>query len=153
LSELRAALVTPLTGSLARFGRESAAALTLWAEHAADLPPSWTGVDLDVLDADPNPGAAMRAAIEARPDVLFGPYGSSTTVAAAGVTDRAVWNHGGATSRLSRPAFPHVINVLSPASSYFAGTSGRYARRTQMSDPCAYCTVPAVSAGTWPPVP
>ena len=122
MSELRAALVTPLTGSLARFGRESAAALTLWAEHAADLPPLWTGVDLDVLDADPDPEAAMRAAIEARPDVLFGPYGSSTTVAAASVTGRAIWNHGGATSRLSRPAFPHVINVLSPASSYFAGT-------------------------------
>ncbi len=122
MSELRAALVTPLTGPLARFGRESAVALTLWAEHAADLPPSWTGVDLEVWDADPDPGAAMRAAIEARPDVLFGPYGSSTTVAAAGVTDRAVWNHGGATSALCRPDFPNVINILSPASSYFAGT-------------------------------
>ena len=31
-----AALVTPLTGKLARFGRESATALTLWAEHAAE---------------------------------------------------------------------------------------------------------------------
>ena len=34
---LRADLVTPLTGKLALFGRESATALTLWAEHAADL--------------------------------------------------------------------------------------------------------------------
>jgi len=36
-------------------------------------------------------------------------------------TDRVVWNHGGATSQLSWPAFPQVINVLSPASTYFAG--------------------------------
>ena len=34
---------------------------------------------------------------------------------------RVLWNHGGATSRLARPAFPQVINVLSPASTYFSG--------------------------------
>ena len=121
MTRLHAILVTPLTGSLARFGRESAEALTLWAEHAADLPPSWTGVDLNVLDADPDLGGAMRAAVEAHPDVLFGPYGSSTTLAAARATDRVLWNHGGATSALRRPDFPHVINILSPASSYPAG--------------------------------
>jgi hypothetical protein len=44
-------------------------------EHAAELPPSWTGVDLDVLDVNPDPGGAMHAAVEARPDVLFGPCG------------------------------------------------------------------------------
>lgn len=43
---LRAALVTPLTGKLAHSGRESATALTLWAESAAELPAPWTGVDL-----------------------------------------------------------------------------------------------------------
>ena len=121
MSRLRAALVTPLTGPLVRFGRESATALRLWAEHAAELPSPWTGVDLDVLDANPDPGTAMRAALERRPDVLFGPYGSSPMVAAARVTNRAIWNHGGATSALSHPGFPHVINVLSPASSYFTG--------------------------------
>jgi branched-chain amino acid transport system substrate-binding protein len=36
-------------------------------------------------------------------------------------TDRVVWNHGGATSQLSWPAFPRVVNVLSPASTYFDG--------------------------------
>jgi branched-chain amino acid transport system substrate-binding protein len=121
MSRLRATLVTPLTGPLVRFGRESATALSLWAEHATDLPPPWTGVHLDVLDANPDPESAMRAAVESRPDVLFGPYGSSPMVAAARVTNRAIWNHGGAASALSRPGFPHVINVLSPASSYFSG--------------------------------
>ena len=37
---LRAHLVTPLSGKVALFGRESAAALTLWAEHAAGSRPS-----------------------------------------------------------------------------------------------------------------
>lgn len=118
---LRAALVTPLTGKLAGFGRAGATALTLWADHAAELPAPWTGVDLEVWDAAPDPGAAVRAAVAARPDILFGPYGSSPTVAAANATDRVIWNHGGATSALARPDFPHVINVLSPASSYFDG--------------------------------
>lgn len=121
MSRLRAALVTPLTGRLARFGRESATALTLWAGHAANLPPPWTGVDLEVLDAGEDAGPAMRAAADLQPDVLFGPYGSSTMLAAARAADRVVWNHGGATSALRRPDFPRVINVLSPASSYFSG--------------------------------
>ncbi len=121
MPELRAALVTPTTGPLARFGRESAAALTLWAEHAAELSAPWTGVNLEVLDAAPDPDAAVRTAVDAHPDVLFGPYGSSPTLAAARATDRVLWNHGGATSALRRPDFPGVINVLSPASSYFDG--------------------------------
>jgi len=118
---LRAALVTPLSGSLAQFGQASATGLALWAEHAARLPSPWTAVEFDVRDTAPDPGVAMRAAIDTHPDVLFGPYGSSPMLAAMRVTDRVVWNHGGATSQLSRPAFPQVINVLSPASTYFTG--------------------------------
>src|SRR3989441_8495537 len=121
MTRLRAALVTPLTGPLAQFGQASAAGLALWAKHAARLPSPWTGVELAVQDMATEPGAAMRAAVAAHPDVLFGPYGSSTMLAAASVTDRVIWNHGGATSQLSRPAFPQVINVLSPASTYFTG--------------------------------
>ncbi len=34
----------PENGPLARFGRESAWALTLWAEHAAELPAPWSRV-------------------------------------------------------------------------------------------------------------
>jgi branched-chain amino acid transport system substrate-binding protein len=120
MARLRAALVTPLTGPLARYGEASAKGLALWAEHAAHLPP-WTGVELDVRDATNDPAAAMRAALDTHPDVLFGPYGSSTMLATMRVTDRVVWNHGGATSQLRRPAFPQVINVLSPASTYFDG--------------------------------
>src|SRR5438105_9141854 len=121
MTTLRAALVTPLTGPLATFGRASATGLAVWAKHAARLPAPWTKVELDVRDTGSDSGAAMRAAVETRPDVLFGPYGSSTMLAAMRVTDRVVWNHGGATSQLCRPAFPQVINVLSPSTVYFAG--------------------------------
>ena len=121
MTRLRAALVTPLTGSLASFGYASAAGLRLWSSYAAHLPSPWDDVELDVRDTAADPGAAMRAAIAAHPDVLFGPYGSSAALAALRVTNRVVWNHGGATSRLSRPAFPQVINVISPASTYFTG--------------------------------
>ena len=120
MTSLRAALVTPLTGPLAPFGQACATGLSLWARHAARLPP-WTGVDLDVRDTGSDVGASIRAVLATHPDVLFGPYGSSTMLAAARVTGRAIWNHSGATSQLSRPAFPQVINVLSPASTYFTG--------------------------------
>src|SRR6266516_7056014 len=121
VTNLRATLVTPLTGPLAPFGQACATGLSLWARYAARLPPPWTGVELDVRDTAADPEAAMRAAIDTYPEVLFGPYGSSTMLAAMRATDRVVWNHGGATSQLSWPAFLHVINVLSPAATYFDG--------------------------------
>ena len=121
MTSLHATLVTPLTGPLAPFGQACATGLTVWAQHAALLPPPWTDVDLDVRGTGSDVGASIRVAIDTHPDVLFGPYGSRTMLATARVTDHVVWNHSGATSQLSRPAFPHVINVLSPASTYFTG--------------------------------
>jgi branched-chain amino acid transport system substrate-binding protein len=121
MTRLRAALVTPLTGPLAQYGQASATGLTLWVRLAARLPPPWDGVELTVHDTASDAGAAMRDAASTHPDLLFGPYGSSPMLHAARITDRVIWNHGGASSQLSRPAFPHVINVLSPASTYFTG--------------------------------
>lgn len=42
-------------------------------------------------------------------------------LSAARACERVMWNHGGASSRLVRPAFPHIINILAPASTYFSG--------------------------------
>jgi branched-chain amino acid transport system substrate-binding protein len=122
LSVLRAVLVTPLSGPLAGYGKASAHGLRIWAEEAASLPPPFASVGLEVHDAHPDPARAMRTATAAPPEVVFGPYGSGPTVAAAAATERVVWNHGGSTSRLARSAFPNVVNVLAPASSYFEGT-------------------------------
>jgi ABC-type branched-subunit amino acid transport system substrate-binding protein len=92
-------------------------ALDLWSDYAS--------ATLAVVDAHPDPAVAMTAAAAGRPAVLFGPYGSSPAVAAIGAVTRpdgpAVWNHGGATSRLAWPRFPRVLNVLAPASTYFRG--------------------------------
>ena len=116
---VRAALVTPLSGPLAGFGRAGAHALRLWARSAAALPGSHGRVELTVHDCGPGLAPALRAALDDRPELLFGPYGTRDALAAARGTDRLIWNHGGATGRLSR--FGHVVSVLSPASSYFEG--------------------------------
>lgn len=121
MAKLRVALVTPLTGPLGLFGTTCATALTLWAKRAASLPAPWTEIELDVRDTGSNTGAAVRAALETQPDVIFGPYGSGPMLNAARACERVLWNHGGASSRLAKPTFPQVINVLSPASTYFAG--------------------------------
>jgi ABC-type branched-subunit amino acid transport system substrate-binding protein len=106
----RAVLVTPLSGPLARFGRAGASALALWAECS--------GVGLEVIDAYPSAASAIRAAEASRPDVVFGPYGSGPALAAAAASTGVVWNHGGATARLARPAYPGFVNVESPAYDY-----------------------------------
>jgi hypothetical protein len=48
-----AALVTPLSGPLARYGRAGAAALALWAAEAQ--------VELELTDAHPSAAAALAA--------------------------------------------------------------------------------------------
>lgn len=108
----RAVLVTPLSGPLARFGKAGASALGLWAGRS--------GVSLEVIDAYPSAASAIRAAEARRPDVVFGPYGSGPALAAAAASTGVVWNHGGATARLARPAYPRVVNVESPAYRYLA---------------------------------
>ncbi|HUO37602.1 MAG TPA: ABC transporter substrate-binding protein [Mycobacterium sp.] len=112
LAVARAILVTPLSGPLAIFGRPGARALELWAEQS--------GVRLDVIDAHPSTAAAISAAEAVRPDVMFGPYGCGPAMVAAGAAAGVLWNHGGATARLARPAYPRVVNVPSVASSYLA---------------------------------
>jgi ABC-type branched-subunit amino acid transport system substrate-binding protein len=108
----RAVLATPLSGPLARFGKAGASALALWAQHSA--------VSLRVIDAYPSAASAIQAAEASRPDVVFGPYGAGSALAAAAASTGVVWNHGGATARLARPAYPRVVNVESPAYRYLA---------------------------------
>src|SRR5437763_1101672 len=110
---LCAALITPLSGPLARYGRAGATGLRLWAAQA--------GVDLAIADAYPSAAAAVRSvAGRHRIDVLFGPYGAGPAVAAARAAPTILWNHGGASARLVRQAFPHVVNVPAPAATYLA---------------------------------
>src|SRR5690348_12883659 len=138
---LRAALVTPLSGPLGGFGQAGAAALSLWADWPSDRPSDGHSdghsdrrgsrfparVELTVVDAHPDPVAALRRAERTAPDLLFGPYGSSTTAAVAGATSRLVWNHGGARV----PAMGNLVSVLAPADTYFRGA----VRAVRAADP------------------
>ena len=108
---MRAALVTPLSGPLAMFGRAGADGLHLWAQSVQ--------AELTVHDAGPGVAGALRAALDERPDLLFGPYGTGPAAALARATDRLIWNHGGAGDRMA--SHRHVVNVLSPCSTYFEG--------------------------------
>lgn len=119
MTALRAALLTPLSGPLAPFGIQGANALRVWATRASGLAAPWTGVELELIDAYPSAAAAMHAAIGANPDVFFGPYGAGPAFAAAQASHRVVWNHGGATARLRRQGFNHILNVIAPAATYF----------------------------------
>jgi hypothetical protein len=101
-----------MSGPLARFGKAGANALAIWAERSA--------VTLEVIDAYPSAASAIGAAEASRPDVVFGPYGSGPALAAAAASKGVVWNQGGATARLARPAYPRVVNVESPAYRYLA---------------------------------
>jgi len=111
---VRAALVTPLSGPLAGYGRAGAAALELWAGWFAGR----DAVKLETYDAYPDPVNAVRRAERDGFDLLFGPYGSGPAASAAGATKHLMWNHGGARVR---PA-GNVVSVLAPAVRYFDGT-------------------------------
>src|SRR6478752_7471632 len=101
-----------MSGPLARFGKAGANALAIWAERSA--------VTLEVIDAYPSAASAIGAAEASRPDVVFGPYGSGPALAAAAASTGVIWNQGGATARLARPAYPRVVNVASPVYRYLA---------------------------------
>lgn len=113
---LRAVLVTPLSGSLARFGQDGARALDLWARH-----PHADRVELGVYDSHPDLGAALRDGLAGNPDIVFGPYGSGPARRVATAADRLIWNHGGASTQLTWGKAPNVINVLAPADTYLHG--------------------------------
>jgi len=114
---IRAAMVTPLTGPLAMYGRVAGEAVRLWVDEVAE-PES---VALTLYDTHPDPVSALRQAEASRPDVLFGPYGRGPALAVARATSRLMWNGGGATARLAAPEFENVVNIPAPAASYFQG--------------------------------
>lgn len=123
MARMRALMVTPLSGPLARYGRVTATALDLWARHAAALPRAWDGVDLAIEDSHPDPARALQRGLPAAPHLIFGPYGSGPARKTLTATRRVVWNHGGALSTLCWAAFPAVVNILAPASTYFVGAA------------------------------
>lgn len=89
-------------------------------------------------------------------DLLFGPYSSRLTLAAAPVADDrdvVLWNHSGATDALYDGGFEWLVGVLSPASRYFHGLLDMLDRLESSAPSVAVCWSrggsfgPAVAAG------
>ncbi len=107
-------------------------------------------MDLAIADAYPS-AAAARASVAVRDhvDVRFGPYGAGPAVAAARVAPTVLWNHGGASARLVRQAFPHVVNVPAPAATYLAAVINAPAPPSSPAPRLYSCTREQGSAARW----
>jgi hypothetical protein len=105
-----------LSGRYAPFGLAIAQGLGTWQE----LEP---GARLVIEDDASDPEGLARAfrRLEARCDLLLGPYSTRLMRAAAGLAadrDRVLWNHGGAGDDVQALAPGHVLSTLTPASRY-----------------------------------
>lgn len=112
---LRAGAALHMSGRYAFGGRMAAEGLRAWADLR--------GAYLEVIDSQSRDDAVgdHYADLSERCEVLFGPYGSGATRAAAAVMGPAatpLWNHAGAAAR---PTSARMIDVLAPAERYWAG--------------------------------
>lgn len=126
---ISAGATLPLSGPSGRFGRDAATALSAWSRSR--------GVRLILVDCGDSPerAAAETARLAGRVDLLFGPYGSGLTRAAAEAcasTGAVLWNHGGAAVPVRRG---RVVDVLGPAERYWEGLPAFMA--AQMVPPAA----------------
>ncbi|MEQ9114076.1 MAG: ABC transporter substrate-binding protein [Miltoncostaeaceae bacterium] len=115
LAGLRAAAALSLTGRYAGPGSQAAEGLRAWA---ADR-----GVDLRVEDdrSDPDRTGGLYRRLAGECDLLFGPYGSGPTRAAARAlagSPAVMWNHGGAATE---EGAARVVSVIGPAGRYWTG--------------------------------
>jgi branched-chain amino acid transport system substrate-binding protein len=122
-----------LSGRFAVQGDQARRGLSLWAEHANERGglAVWPGeprlpVSLRVYDDGSTiagaTAATERLIVQDGVGLLFGPYGSVLTLAAAEVAarhGRVLWNHGGSSDALEQRGHRHVVTLLSPASRYF----------------------------------
>ena len=122
-----------LSGRFAVQGEQARRGLALWAEHVnqqgglavwPDKPRQPVSLQL-YDDGSTRAGvvaATERLIAEDGVGLLFSPYGSVLTLAAAEVAERrgrVFWNHGGSSDALDARGWRHVITLLSPASRYF----------------------------------
>ncbi len=115
-----------LSGQFEAQGRQALAGLQAWARDANALSPGSFEV---IHHDDASDPAAVRAVtrrliIEDRVDLLFGPYSSVLTSAAAEVAEdrgKLLWNHGGASDQVYQQGYGWIVGILTPASRYLTG--------------------------------
>jgi ABC-type branched-subunit amino acid transport system substrate-binding protein len=121
-----------VSGPLRRQGQDAYDGIRLWVEHVASAGGLTLGrnratrpLRLVALDDASNVSRARanaaRLLTQEHVDLLFGPYGSASTLAVAVVAaahGKILWNHGGASDAASEAGSEGVVSVLSPASDY-----------------------------------
>jgi branched-chain amino acid transport system substrate-binding protein len=119
-----------LSGRYALLGRQAVEGVKLYAADANRRGGIRIGAQklpLEVVAVDDQGSeSAVRKAVEKlvrveQVELLFGPYGSGLTLAAAEVADslsHVLWNHGGASDEITRRYFSWSVSVPTPASRY-----------------------------------
>ena len=133
--QLKAGIPVSLSGQFQVQSRQALAGLQAWARDVNALGGIWVrelGERLTVTvrhyddgsRSGPTRRATQRLISEDRVDLLFGPYSSVLTRAAAAVASEngcILWNQGGASDAIHQHGNPWVVGILSPASEYLAG--------------------------------
>jgi len=128
-------LSVSLSGPLRRQGQDAYDGIQLWVEHvvtAENLPLRLVALD-DASRVSRARANVTRLLSEERVDLLLGPYGSGSTLAAARVAaahGKILWNHGGASDAVIQAGSGRVVSVLSPASHYLRGLPSLARHRT-----------------------
>ena len=132
---LKAGISVSLSGQFQVQGKQSLVGLQTWADdvnrsggmivdpRGRPLPVSVVYYD-DASESDPARQATVRLITRDRVDLLFGPYSSVLSRAAAEVAEahqRLLWNQGGADDDIYQQGFRWLVGVLTPASGYLAG--------------------------------
>ena len=130
---VRAGIPASLTGQFASQGVQALKGAQAWVEDCnsnGGLTVSGVArpVELVYYDDESSKAAAVevtrRLIAQDRVDLLFSPYASSLSLAAASVAEefgRVLWCHGGASDDIYAKGYKWVVGVLTPASRYLEG--------------------------------
>ena len=115
-----------LSGQFQAQGRQALFGLQAWARDAnAETPDSFRVIHYDdASDRSTVQEITRRLIVDDQVDILFGPYSSVLTSAAAQVAEehgKLLWNHGGASDNVYRQGYRWIVGILTPASKYLAG--------------------------------
>ena len=130
---IKAGISASLTGQFATQGRQALAGVTAWAEYAnaqGGLTLNGQVHPITVIHYDDGSLAegaqenTERLITRDAVDLLFGPYSSGLTTAAAEVSEshgKLMWNHGGAGDALYARGYRHIVSILTSADQYLVG--------------------------------
>ena len=132
---IKVGMTACLTGRYGHLGSQALAGARAWVEDTnrsggVRLKGGKRRLPVRLIHYDDGSGArrcaelTRRLIVEDQVNILLGPYSSGLSLRAAGVArehERVLWNHGGASEASYQLGSPWVVDILSPASTYFHG--------------------------------